>query len=125
MIKVENLTKIYNNKKGLMVKALDDISFTLPDTGLVFILGKSGSGKSTLLNMLGGLDNFDKGEITIHGNNFSKFKMRDYDDYHNEWLGFVFQDFCLIDDLTIAHWIFKAERKALLMIKKLKTFYHW
>ena len=100
MIKVENLTKIYSNKK-LTVKALDDISFTLPNTGMVFILGKSGSGKSTLLNMIGGLDNFTSGEITIDGNSFSKFKMKDYDDYHNEWLGFVFQDFCLIDDLNI------------------------
>lgn len=101
MIKVENLTKIYNNKRGLIVRALNDISFTLPDTGMVFILGKSGSGKSTLLNILGGLDSSTNGDIIIDDNCFSNFSMRDFDDFHNEWLGFVFQDFCLINDLNI------------------------
>ena len=61
MIKVCNLTKIYNDKKRNRCVALDDVSFTLPNKGLVFIVGKSGSGKSTLLNIIGGLDNLTKG----------------------------------------------------------------
>lgn len=57
MIKINNLCKIYKSKRKNKCKALDNINLTLPDTGLVFILGKSGSGKSTLLNLIGGLDN--------------------------------------------------------------------
>ena len=56
MIKVEHVTKTYRKDKKELCRALDDVSFTLPETGFVFIVGKSGSGKSTLLNMLGGLD---------------------------------------------------------------------
>ena len=53
MIKIDNLTKIYNAKAKTSCTALDKVSITLPDTGLVFVLGKSGSGKSTLLNLMG------------------------------------------------------------------------
>ena len=56
MLEVSHLTKIYKNKKGVDIKALDDISLSFPETGMVFLLGKSGSGKSTLLNVCGGLD---------------------------------------------------------------------
>ena len=60
MIKIENLTKIYKSKKKNNCKALDNVTLTLPNSGLVFVLGKSGSGKSTLLNLIGGLDNITK-----------------------------------------------------------------
>ena len=63
MIEAKELRKVYKTKKGVVVKALDGVSLKLPDTGMVFILGKSGSGKSTLLNVLGGLDSFDSGEL--------------------------------------------------------------
>ena len=101
MIEVKNLTKIYEDKNKQSFKALDNVSFTLPNTGMVFILGKSGSGKSTLLNMLGGLDKITSGEIVADGNAFSNFKQEDYDNYRNTYIGFVFQDFCLIDNLTV------------------------
>ena len=67
MIKINNLTKIYKSKKTGDVVALNDISFTLPDTGMVFVIGKSGSGKSTLLNLIGGLDSITSGEINADG----------------------------------------------------------
>ena len=103
MISVVKLTKIYDSKvKGQTpVKALNSISFNLPDTGLVFITGKSGSGKSTLLNLLGGLDGITKGDIIADGNKFSTFSQADYDSYRNSYLGFIFQDYCLIEDLTV------------------------
>ena len=75
MLEVKNLTKIYKPKKGVPVKALNDVSLRFPDTGLVFLLGKSGSGKSTLLNLLGGLDKYDDGEIIIKGVSSKTFAM--------------------------------------------------
>lgn len=99
-MRIEHLTKVYKSAGGSTL-ALDDVSFTLPDKGLVFIVGKSGSGKSTLLNMLGGLDEITSGDIVIGDKRFSKFTNKDFDDYRNSYLGFVFQDFCLIDELSV------------------------
>ena len=65
MLETKNLSKIYKPKKGVPVKALDNVSLKFPDKGMIFLLGKSGSGKSTLLNLLGGLDKYDEGEIII------------------------------------------------------------
>ncbi len=102
MITVHNLTKIYKDKK-LSVVALDNVSFTLSDAGMVFIVGKSGSGKSTLLNLLGGLDEATSGDISVDGLEFSEMKSeRSFDGYRAGYLGFVFQDFHLIDKLTVA-----------------------
>ena len=62
-MKVKNVSKSYPIKKGEKVQALRGVSFDLPDTGMVVILGKSGCGKSTLLNILGGLDRLDSGDV--------------------------------------------------------------
>ena len=101
MIKVENLTKIYKSKNRTDCVALDHISFTLPDSGMVFVLGKSGSGKSTLLNLLGGLDSFDEGEIFFENERISAFRQKDFYDYRCRHIGFVFQDFHLLEELTV------------------------
>ena len=58
MLETRELCKVYKPKKGVPVKALDNVSLKFPDKGMVFLLGKSGSGKSTLLNLLGGLDRY-------------------------------------------------------------------
>lgn len=101
MIRVENLTKVYKTKKRESSRALNEISFTLPDKGLVFVIGKSGSGKSTLLNMIGGLDKITSGDICCFGNSLAKMSIHDLENYRNTLVGFVFQDFHLIDDLTV------------------------
>lgn len=101
MIAVNRLTKVYTGHDKKSLTALKNISFTLPDKGLVFITGKSGSGKSTLLNMLGGLDSITKGDIIADGNRFSDFTPVDFDRYRNSYIGFIFQDYCLLEDLTI------------------------
>ncbi|MBR2303010.1 MAG: ATP-binding cassette domain-containing protein [Clostridia bacterium] len=101
MIKVTNLTKIYKSKGSFDCKALDDVSFVLDDKGFVFVIGKSGSGKSTLLNMLGALDNVTSGDVIVDGNSLSSLKNSQFDDYRNNNIGFIFQDFHLIDSLTV------------------------
>ena len=101
MIKVQNLTKIYKTKNRTSCMALDHVSFTLEDNGMVFVLGKSGSGKSTLLNLLGGLDEFEEGEIFFENERLSKFTKYDFYDYRCRHIGFVFQDFHLLEELTV------------------------
>jgi len=103
MIEVKNLCKTYipKGKKAVSVKALDNVSLKFPDKGLIFILGKSGSGKSTLLNVMGGLDLPDSGEIIIKGKSSVNFKPSDFDSYRNTYLGFIFQEYNILEEFTI------------------------
>lgn len=101
MIEVKNLKKSYKPKKGSEVNALKGINLKFEEKGLVFILGKSGSGKSTLLNMLGGLDKFDEGEIIIKGKSSKQFTQSDFDSYRNTFIGFIFQEYNILNDFTV------------------------
>ena len=101
MINISNLTKIYKSKNKEKCIAIDNISLTLEDKGFIFIIGKSGSGKTTLLGLLGGLDNITSGDIIINGLSFNSFKYNDFTNYRNQMIGYVFQDFHLIDELTV------------------------
>ena len=101
MIKITSLHKVYKTKRRNVCHALKNINLTLPDTGLVFVLGKSGSGKSTLLNLIGGLDSISRGKIEVDGNKLEKFREKDFCNYRNTHLGFIFQDYHLIDELTV------------------------
>ena len=100
-MKVNNICKIYDTKTGEKVHALKGVSFDLPSTGMVAILGKSGSGKSTLLNVLSGLDRFDSGDIECFGKNMKNFSSRELDHYRNSCVGFVFQEYHLIPELDV------------------------
>lgn len=102
MIEVKHLYKTYVMKKGLSVKALDDVSLKIDKVGMVFLLGKSGAGKSTLLNVLGGLDLVDKGEIIINGKSSKDFTQSDFDSYRNTYVGFIFQEYNILNEFTIA-----------------------
>lgn len=101
MLEVRNLVKVYKPKKGSEVRALNDVSIKFPEKGLVFILGKSGCGKSTLLNMLGGLDRVDSGEIIIKGKSSKDFTQADFDSYRNTYLGFIFQEYNILNEFTV------------------------
>lgn len=101
MVVVNNLTKVYKSKKKDKCIALDKVSFALADTGFVFVIGKSGSGKTTLLSLIGGLDNITSGDIKINSTVLGKYKNKDYVNYRNTNIGYIFQDFHLIDELTI------------------------
>ncbi len=100
MLELINVKKIYTTKAG-DVAALDGVSLKFEDSGMIFINGKSGSGKTTLLNVVGGLDDFDSGEIVIDGKKFSTFEESDYDSYRNTFLGFIFQEYNLLPDYTV------------------------
>ena len=102
MIIVKNLTKVYKSKKAKICVALNNVSFSLPSKGLVFVVGKSGSGKSTMLNLLGGLDSLTSGEINVFGNQLNEYSESELYSFRSNIVGFVFQDFHLLDDLTVA-----------------------
>ncbi|MBR2622238.1 MAG: ATP-binding cassette domain-containing protein [Clostridia bacterium] len=101
MLETRNLCKIYKPKRGVPVRALDDVSLKLPERGMVFLLGKSGSGKSTLLNLLGGLDRYDEGDIIIRGVSSKSFKQQDFDTYRNTYVGFIFQEYNVLEEFSV------------------------
>ena len=102
MLSVKNLRKVYKSKKAEEVVALNNVSIDFPETGFVFLLGKSGSGKSTLLNAIGGLDKFDGGEIIIKGKSSADFTQADFDSYRNTFIGFIFQEYNILENFSVA-----------------------
>ena len=101
MIEVKKLTKIYKSKYSGITKALDNVSLKLPDKGLVFVVGKSGSGKSTLLNIIAGLDKQTSGNVFFHNINVTHLTKNQLCDYRAKEIGFIFQYYHLIDELTV------------------------
>ena len=99
-IDIKDARKHYGEGETL-VNALDGVSLSLGEGKIYVILGPSGSGKSTLLNMIGGLDSLDSGEIIISGRNISRSDKKKMTDYRREDVGFVFQFYNLIPDLTM------------------------
>lgn len=98
---IKRFNKKYRSKKGNKTKALIDVSLSFDDKGMTFILGKSGSGKSTLLNNLGGLDKYDSGDMLILNKSSKDFTQRDLDLYRNTYVGFVFQEFNILEDYNV------------------------
>ena len=101
MLEVKNLTKIYQSKNGVQTRALDGVTLRFPERGMVFLLGKSGSGKSTLLNVCGGLDDPTSGEIVVKGRSSKKFSQSDFDSYRNTYVGFIFQEYNILNEFTV------------------------
>ncbi len=101
MLSVKDLVKVYKTKGGAEVRALDGVTLDFPDKGMVFLLGKSGSGKSTLLNVAGGLDRPDKGEIIVKGKSSKDFSASDFDSYRNTFIGFVFQEYNILNEFNV------------------------
>lgn len=101
MLSVKNLVKVYKTKGGAEVRALDGVTVDFPEKGMVFLLGKSGSGKSTLLNVAGGLDAPDSGEVIVKGKSSKNFSGADFDSYRNTYVGFVFQEYNILDEFNI------------------------
>lgn len=98
-ITVKNATKRYGTKENA-IYALNDVSFETEQGEIVVILGASGSGKSTLLNMLGGLDQPDSGKIEVNGHHLEAMSGKQLSEYRRTDVGFIFQSYNLVPDLT-------------------------
>lgn len=99
ILAVRHLVKTYGKGQGL-VRALDDVDLEIRTGELLAVLGSSGSGKSTLLNMLGGMDRPDSGNIVFSGADISGAGDRELTEYRRKHVGFIFQNFNLIPELT-------------------------
>ena len=99
-IRVENLCKIYNQGKEHEVRALNGVSFSAKEGEFIVIIGPSGAGKSTLLNLLGGMDTSTSGSYWIGGQDASKFNAKQLQMLRREKIGFVFQFYNLMPNLT-------------------------
>lgn len=101
MLILHDIHKYYQSKNTEKVHALKGINLKFGSKGFIVLLGKSGSGKSTLLNILGGLDNFDSGEIIVKDKTTQDFHRNDWDSYRNTYVGFVFQEFYIIEEFSV------------------------
>ena len=116
VLEVKNIEKYYGNKSNL-TKAIDNISFTIEKGEFVGIMGASGSGKTTLLNCISTIDRVTAGKIIINNQDITRLKGNNLNKFRREELGFIFQDFNLLDTLTayeniaIAHTIQKVKPK--------------
>lgn len=99
ILSVENVEKYYGNKENI-TKAIDNISFKVFEGEFVGIMGPSGSGKTTLLNCISTIDNVTTGKIIINEKDITRLKEKDLEKFRQNELGFVFQDFNLLDTLT-------------------------
>lgn len=100
MLELKDIKKYYTVGSST-TKALDGVTVAFRKQEFVAILGPSGSGKTTMLNVIGGLDNYDSGDMIINGKSTKSFKDRDWDAYRNNSIGFVFQSYNLISHLGI------------------------
>ena len=102
LLTVENVKRIYHERRGSQpCTALDGVSFSVQEGEFVAIMGPSGSGKTTLLNILASLDSPTSGSVLLDGRNFSAIPERDIAEFRRRSLGFVFQDFNLLDTFSL------------------------
>jgi len=98
-VEIKNVTKIYGEGEGITY-ALNDVSLNIKKGEFITIVGESGSGKSTLLNILGAIDYPTSGEVFVKGKDITKYKEKELTNYRKNEVGFVFQFFNLINDIT-------------------------
>lgn len=107
MLEVKNLKKIYTTRfGGNQVQALSNVSFSVEEGEYVAIMGESGSGKTTLLNILAALDKPTSGEVLLSGRNIVQISEKEISSFRRDNLGFVFQDFNLLDTFSLQDNIF-------------------
>ncbi|MGY4105376.1 ABC transporter ATP-binding protein [Ignavigranum ruoffiae] len=100
LLEVNHLKKVYGDQHSVQTEALSKVSFTVNQGEFVAIMGESGSGKSTLLNIIASLDHATAGSVILNGRNLSKIKAKDLARFRREELGFVFQQFNLLNSFS-------------------------
>ncbi|HPE14609.1 MAG TPA: ABC transporter ATP-binding protein/permease [Bacilli bacterium] len=101
MLKLEKVNKYYNKKRKNQIHVIDNTSLNLGNKGLVALLGPSGCGKTTLLNTIGGLDKINSGKIYVNNERITKRSSSKIDKIRNVNIGYIFQDYNLIDNITV------------------------
>lgn len=101
MIKLRNLNKFFFKGKKNQIHVLNNVSLELEEKGLVAIHGSSGSGKTTLLNVIGGLDKVNSGEIEFYDEYIPRYRSRVWDKIRNEYVGYIFQNYYLLPELSV------------------------
>ena len=101
MIKLEKVHKYFNRHRRNQIHIINDTTLEFADTGLVAILGESGSGKTTLLNVIGGLDKVNKGKIYVNGKKITRRTAYTVDKVRNLNIGYIFQDYKLIENISV------------------------
>ena len=107
ILEIKNLRKVYSTRFGTnKIEALRDISFSAENGEYIAVMGESGSGKTTLLNILASLDKVTSGEVLLKGKNITNIKEKDMAAFRRKHLGYVFQDFNLLDNFSLQDNIF-------------------
>lgn len=107
LLEVKNVKKVYTARWGsVKVQALSDVNFSVEEGEYVAIMGESGSGKTTLLNILASLDRATSGQVLLRGKDLSEIRQRELCAFRRDHLGFIFQDFNLLDTLSLKDNIF-------------------
>lgn len=131
LLEVKNVKKVYTSRFGkVKVQALRNVNFSVEEGEYVAIMGESGSGKTTLLNILASLDKATSGQVILKGKNLADIRQRELCAFRREHMGFVFQDFNLLDTMSLKDNIFlplvlagmkyeKMEQRLLPLAKKL------
>lgn len=101
MLKISKVDKYFNKGKKNQIKAIDNTSLEFDKCGMVALLGPSGCGKTTLLNAIGGLDKVNSGDIFINGHAITKGRTGKKDAIRNEYIGYIFQNYNLVEDMTV------------------------
>ncbi|MFP7224723.1 ABC transporter ATP-binding protein, partial [Priestia filamentosa] len=100
ILKARNIQKVFGTK-GNVYRALEDINLEIQEGEFIGIMGPSGAGKSTLLNIFSTIDTPTAGEVMISKQNIVKMKEKELSDFRRDKLGFIFQDYNLLDTLTV------------------------
>ena len=102
MITLDHVNKYFNKGKKNEIHVINDTTLSFPEKGLVALLGPSGCGKTTLLNAIGGLDRVNRGTIAVHGERITSRRVSGIDRIRNAHIGYIFQNFNLLDEMTVS-----------------------